>query len=155
MARHEYSTRLIWTGAAHGPTKTYDTYSREYEYRSGGKPPLKGSADPHFLGDASLYNPEELLVMALSSCHLLSYLAECARGRIEVVSYEDDASGVMAVNDGRMRFTEVVLRPRVTISRAEDLERARRLHHRAHELCFIANSVNFEVRNEAVVTVGR
>ena len=93
----------------------------------------------------------EQLVAALSSCHLLSYLAECARAGIEVVAYEDAAVGVMTVKDGKLRFTSVVLRPRVTIARGNDLGQAAALHHRAHEDCYIANSVNFPVTHEAVV----
>ena len=152
MGAHTYSTRLTWTGASHGPTSSYQAYSREYEFQSGDKPLLRGSADPKYRGDATLYNPEELLIVALSSCHLLSYLAECARGGVHVASYSDDAGGTMAVKDGRMRIVDVLLRPRVTIARGSDIERARALHARAHEECFIANSVNFPVRHEATVT---
>ncbi len=79
---------------------------------------LRGSADPHFLGDGSAYNPEDMLVAALSACHLLSYLAECARAGIAVVAYEDDARGEMALIDGAVRFREVVLRPKVAIADA-------------------------------------
>ena len=149
---HQYTIQLLWTGAEHGPTVSYERYSREYEYRAAGKPRVRGSADPHFRGDPSLYNPEELLVAALSSCHLLSYLAECARDGISVLTYEDDACGVMAVKDRRLRFTEVVLHPRVVIAPGNDLARARELHHVAHDLCFIANSVDFDVRNEPSVS---
>ena len=145
---HEYALSRAWTGAANGPTSTYQSYSREYEYRFGDKTPMRGSADPHFRGDPSLYNPEEQLVAALSSCHLLSYLAECARAGVQVVAYEDNASGGMSVKDGKLRFTSVILRPTVTISPGSDLEKARLLHHRAHEECYIANSVNFPVINE-------
>jgi organic hydroperoxide reductase OsmC/OhrA len=149
--RHEYTLSLVWTGAAKGPTSSYQTYSREYEYRSGDKPPQRGSADPHFRGDATLYNPEEQLVAALSTCHLLSYLAECARAGVEVVAYEDSARGVMAVKDGKLRFTSVVLQPRVTIARGSDADKAKSLHHRAHDDCYVANSVNFPVTNEPTI----
>jgi organic hydroperoxide reductase OsmC/OhrA len=151
--RHEYNTVLVWTGAAAGPTRSYQSYSREYEFRSAGKPAIRGSADPHFRGDASLYNPEELLVVALATCHLLSYLAECARAGVRVVSYEDDARGTMTFKDGALRFTEVLLRPRVTVAPGTDLEKARRLHEAAHAGCYVANSVNFPVRHEAVVAI--
>jgi organic hydroperoxide reductase OsmC/OhrA len=152
MGTHTYSTTLTWTGAQHGTTSSYQAYSREYEAQSGEKPALRGSADPLYRGDPTLYNPEELLVIALSSCHLLSYLAECARGGVHVVSYADHASGSMAVKDGRMRIVDVLLRPCVAIARGSDIERARALHERAHEECFIANSVNFVVRHEATVS---
>ncbi|MGZ3499641.1 MAG: OsmC family protein [Vulcanimicrobiaceae bacterium] len=149
--QHTYEADLIWIGAEKGALIDYESYSREYEVRAGTKSPLRGSADAIFRGDAALYNPEELLVAALSACHMLSYLAECARSGIEVFSYEDRASGTMGWREGAMRFTGVVLRPVVKI--AGDLERAQALHGRAHELCFIANSVNFPVRHEAQIIV--
>ena len=148
MSAHNYTARIVWTGARQGPTTSYQAYSREYEFQSPGKPLLRGSADPHYRGDQTLYNPEELLVVSLSTCHLLSYLAECARGGVHVVSYEDDAHGVMAVKDGKMRIVEVVLKPNVRVARGSDLARARELHEKAHDECFIASSVNFPVRHE-------
>ncbi len=149
---HVFAARLRWSGAAHGPTTSYKTYSREYTIEADGKPALRGSADPHFLGDGSAYNPEDLLVASLSACHLLSYLAECARAGIAVVAYEDDAHGEMTLIDGAIRFREVVLRPRVAIADGARVADAEALHERAHAACFIANSVNFPVRHEAVVT---
>jgi organic hydroperoxide reductase OsmC/OhrA len=152
MAReHHFAARLVWTGAEHGPTSDYQSYSREYRVEVEGKPPLVGSSDPTFLGDASKHNPEDLLVIALSACHLLSYLAACAQAGIEVVAYEDQASGLMAIKDRKMRFVEVTLAPHVTIA-AGDLEQARALHDKAHEACFIANSVNFPVLHMPTVT---
>jgi len=151
--RHDYAARLVWTGARDGPTRSYQSYSREHEVQSGDRPPLHLSADPHFRGDATLYNPEELLVISLSSCHLLSYLAECARGGVRVLAYEDDAAGVMTMREGKLRFAEVVLRPRVTVAPETNLDRARELHHRAHDDCYIANSVNFPVRHEPTIVV--
>ena len=151
--RHEYSTSLVWTGASAGPTRSYQSYSREYEFRSPGKPPVRGSADVHFRGDASLYNPEDLLVVALATCHLLSYLADCSRAGVAVVSYEDDAVGTMAISDAKLRFTGVLLRPRVTVAPGTDVEKALRLHESAHASCYVANSVNFPVRHEATVSV--
>ena len=151
--RHEYRSALVWTGARAGGTTSYQSYSRDYEVRCGDKPPIVASADPHFRGNASLYNPEELLVASLSGCHLLSYLADCARAGVVVVAYEDDAHGTMAFHDGRLRFTDVLLRPRVTVARGTDVEKAHALHEKAHEECFIASSVNFPVRHEATIVV--
>lgn len=151
--RHEYAVRLIWSGARNGPTVSYQAYSREFEYSSNNKPAQRGSADPHYRGDPSLYNPEEQLVASLSSCHMLSYLALCARAGIHVVSYEDDAQGVMTVKDGKLRFTSVTLHPRVTVAAGTDLTKARALHHDAHEECYIASSVNFPVENNPEVTI--
>lgn len=151
--RHEYAATIIWTGATDGPTTSYQAYSREWEFRSPNKPSIKGSADPHFRGDASLSSPEDLLVIALSSCHLLSYLADCARAGIDVVAYEDHAHGVMSVKDGKLRFTDFLLRPRVTVVKGADIESARALHEQAHEGCYIASSVNFPVRHEPTIVV--
>ena len=149
---HTYETELTWTGADAGPTSSYTAYSRDYVVRAPGKEPLSGSADPVFRGDRERYNPEDLLVASLSACHLLSYLAEAARAGIHVVAYEDSASGIMVLEGGGGHFTEVTLRPHVTIS-AGDPEVAHSLHERAHSNCFIASSVNFPVRHEARVTV--
>ncbi len=150
---HRFQTHLSWTGAVHGPTVDYESYSREYLLQIEGKVPIRGSADPSFRGDPTLPNPEDLLVAALSACHMLSYLALCARARISVTSYEDHAVGTMAELDGKMRFTEVVLRPSVRLASGADVDKARSFHDRAHEVCFIANSVNFGVRNEPTVAI--
>jgi organic hydroperoxide reductase OsmC/OhrA len=114
---------------------------------------MRGSADPHFRGDATLYNPEEMLLVALSTCHLLSYLADCARAGVHVVAYEDDASGTMTLQNGTMRFSDVLLRPRVTVAPGTDTAKAQALHESAHHGCFIANSVNFPVRHDATIVV--
>lgn len=146
--QHTYAAKLTWTGAAHGPVRDYAGYSREYTVEVAGKPALRGTADPMFKGDASLHNPEDLLLAALSGCHMLTYLALCARAKIEVVGYEDDASGTMVMESGGGRFTEVTLRPRVSVAPGSDLDKARALHEAAHRDCFIASSVNFPVRHE-------
>src|SRR5438067_1548390 len=112
---HEFDCALRWTGAERGSTRDYKSYSREYRIDIAGKPPLIGSAAPPFLGDGALPNPEDMLVCALSACHCLSYLAICARAGIAVVAYEDHAHGVMKPQEGIMRFSDVLLRPRVTI----------------------------------------
>ncbi|MGE5538754.1 MAG: OsmC family protein [Gemmatimonas sp.] len=151
---HRYEATLTWTGASAGPTRTYQSYSREWRMDFDGKPALVGSADPTFRGDPRFHNPEELLLVALATCHMLSYLALCSLKGIAVTSYRDRAEGTMARGpDGRTRFTSVLLRPEVTIADAAKLDLARSLHHGAHEECFIANSVNFPVENAATVTV--
>jgi organic hydroperoxide reductase OsmC/OhrA len=151
---HTYAARLTWTGASGGATLSYGAYSREYLAEIAGKPALRGSADPQFRGDSGLLSPEELLVIAVASCHLLSYLAECAWAGVAVLAYEDAASGTMALRDGRLAFTEIVLRPRVTIAGTSSLDQAIALHQKAHDECYIAASVNFPVRHEPVVTRG-
>ncbi|HVY48243.1 MAG TPA: OsmC family protein [Minicystis sp.] len=148
---HRFACTTRWTGAAEGATTDYASYSRAYEVHVPGKPVLRGSAAPPFRGDGSLHNPEDLLVAALSACHMLSYLALAARARLSVVAYEDAATGTMDFDGGVMRFTEVMLRPRVTVAAGADVELARALHERAHRECFIASSVAFPVRNEATI----
>ena len=150
---HEFACRVLWTGAKFGGTENYAGYSREYRIEFEGKPALRGSSAPLFRGDGALHNPEDLLVAALSGCHLLSYLALCARGGVVVLDYSDDAWGKMETVEGRIRFTEVLLRPKVTISASSSLATARALHGEAHGVCFIANSVNFPVRHEPTVCV--
>ena len=86
---HHFAAHLIWTGAGAGPTRAYESYVRAWRAEVPGKPPLEGSSDPVFRGDPAKYNPEDLLVVALASCHLLSYLALCARAGIEVAAYQD------------------------------------------------------------------
>lgn len=154
MSTHRFEARLVWTGAALGPTRDYESYSREWRVDIAGKPPLAGSAAVPFRGAADLHNPEDLLVAALASCHCLSYLALCARAGVLVVSYEDSATGTMAFDRTAkaMKFTEVTLRPIVRVASGSDLEAARRLHERAHHECFIASSVNFPVKNEPSVS---
>ena len=152
---HRYEIKLTWTGAAQGPTQNYKSYSREYRIEAPGKPTLAASADPAFRGDPALYNPEDLLVAALSGCHMLTYLAYCALQGIAVVAYEDQASGTMVQEGNGGRFTEVVLRPRVTVAAGSDLDKARALHEKAHADCFVANSVNFPVRIEAEIVADR
>jgi organic hydroperoxide reductase OsmC/OhrA len=154
---HRFACHTTWIGAAKGPTSSYDSYSREMRVDVDGKPALAVSSTPVFRGDGAMHNPEELLVVALSTCHCLSYLALAARAGIEVVAYEDAASGVMEkMADRKVRFTSVALRPTVTLAKGADaatMERARALHQQAHEVCFIANSVNFPVSNDPQVVV--
>ncbi|HEX4112074.1 MAG TPA: OsmC family protein [Stellaceae bacterium] len=144
---HSYHAAISWTGE----TRDYNSYSREYSVAVPGKPTYRGSADAAFKGDPKLHNPEDLLLISLSTCHMLSYLAVCARLGVVVTAYEDRAEGTMAIKDKRMRFTEVVLRPRVTITQELDEMRAMAAHEQAHDECFIANSVNFPVRHEATI----
>ena len=152
-AEHEYKARLVWEGNRGAGTSTYQAYGREWRIQVDGKPDLVGTADPAFRGDRDKHNPEDLLVMALSTCHLLSYLALCARNRISVLSYVDEASGVMTTTaDGGGHFVSVTLRPKVQVAEAGMRALAIELHEKAHATCFIASSVNFPVSHAAVVT---
>ena len=133
------------------------SYGRDFVARIAGKPELLGSADAAFRGDAARHNPEDLLVIALSSCHMLSYLHVCATRRIVVTAYLDEAQGTMDTELTHGRFREVVLRPRVTVAADTtdaDVERARELHAEASRGCFIAASVSFPVRHEPRVERG-
>jgi organic hydroperoxide reductase OsmC/OhrA len=152
--QHEYRITTTWTGNLGTGTSSYRAYARDHEIAGESKyAPLLGSSDRHFRGDASKYNPEELLVAALSACHMLAYLHLCADRGIVVTDYRDDAEGEMAEHaDGSGNFTSVILRPRVTITDPGRAAEADALHEQAHELCFIARSVNFPVEHEATVT---
>ena len=143
---HHYSTRVRWTGNTGSGTSDYRAYERSHEITADGKPTITGSSDPAFRGDASQYNPEELLVSSLSACHMLWYLHLCADAGVVVNDYSDEAHGVMEDTTSGGRFTLVVLQPRVTVASPDMIEKALQLHANAHTHCFIANSVNFEVR---------
>lgn len=152
--QHEYVVKVKWTGNLGSGTSDYRAYSRDHEVSVKGRTPIAGSADPAFRGNASRYNPEDMLVAALSSCHMLWYLHLCADAGIPVLEYEDDAWGAMSQgDDGGGRFERVVLRPRITLAADGDRELAMRLHGQAHHLCFIANSVNFPVECEPDVAL--
>lgn len=147
--RHIYRVEVAWSGNRGAGTTGYRDYGREHEIEADGKPAIPGSSDPAFRGDPARWNPEELLVASLSACHQLWYLHLCAAAGVAVVRYEDEAEGVMAeAADGSGRFVGAILRPRIGLAPGADLERARALHHHAHEKCFIANSVNFPVTVE-------
>ena len=144
---HLYHSNLVWTGVEEkGPARDYRGYSRNHVIRIDGKPDLAGSSDPGFRGDASRHNPEDLLVASLSACHMLWYLHLCTVNGIVVMAYEDHAEGRMVEDaDGGGQFSNVTLRPRVTIEAGGDVEKALHLHHDASGKCFIARSMNFPV----------
>lgn len=158
---HHYEVEVVWTGAGQpGPLPSSAGpqaqgaargYSRDHEVVIEGKAPILASSDPAFNGDPSRHNPEELLVAALSECHMLWYLKLCNVNGLEVVEYKDRASGIMQQDpkSGGGRFTEVVLRPSVVFEGGEEQhDLAHKLHEQANELCFIANSMNFTVQHE-------
>jgi organic hydroperoxide reductase OsmC/OhrA len=118
-----------------------------------GRSPLEVSAAPQYRGDPAKLNPEELFVAALASCQTLTYLALAGRAGIDVLAYEDHAEGTLTIADKRMRMTEVVLRPRITVAPGSDEAKARALVDAAHDGCFIANSVACTVRTEPEVVV--
>lgn len=144
--------RLVWTGNKGEGTSTYRSYERSYTISINNKADFFGTADPVFRGDATKHNPEELLVMSLSSCHLLSYLHLCAVNGIVLTAYEDDARGTMVEDEVKGGyFTEVNLNITMKITDLSKKEKAAELHHQANKLCFIANSVNFPVKHNVVI----
>jgi organic hydroperoxide reductase OsmC/OhrA len=151
LKTHTYATYVHWSSAGGEGTTDYRSYSRDHTIRGIGKPEIAASSDPSFRGDPSRYNPEELLVASLSSCHMLWYLHLCAVNGITVVEYTDHASGTMEENEGSGRFVEVELRPVVTILDETRRARALELHREAHRQCFIARSVNFPVKVGATI----
>lgn len=125
---------------------TYNDYSREYTINTNGKPEIIASAAPAYKGLPEVYNPEDLLVASLAGCHMLSYLALAANSKITVLSYSDDANGTLEKDGMSMKFSEVILQPKIVISSDSDVEKALALHEKAHHVCFIAKSVNFPVQ---------
>lgn len=144
---HRYQVQITWTGNTGQGTADYRAYKRDHEIVIAGKSaPIAGSSDAAFRGDPARYSPEELLVSTLSTCHMLWMLHLCADAGITVTAYADQACGVMSETaEGSGRFTEVTLNPVMTITDARRIPETEALHTKAHELCFIANSVNFPV----------
>jgi organic hydroperoxide reductase OsmC/OhrA len=156
--KHSYEVSVEWQGNRGTGTSDYRSYGREHSISAVGKPGIEGSADRAFRGNTERWNPEELLLAALSQCHLLSYLHVAASHGLVVTAYTDAASGVMEQTaNGGGHFVSATLRPVVTIEGADDPEGlgalAQALHEEASEKCFIAASVNFPVLHEPVVTV--
>lgn len=153
-AEHRYQTRVEWTGNTGTGTSGYRAYERSHEISAGEKPTIVGSSDPAFRGDPSRWNPEDMLVASLSACHMLTFLHRAAVAGVTVLAYEDSASGTMTeADDGTGTFTEVVLRPQVTVASQDMAARCDDLHAQAHAGCFIASSVAFPVRHEPTVIV--
>mgnify|MGYP001799536390 CR=1 FL=1 len=149
MKQHRYKIRNTWTGNIGLGTYDYKSYERAYTISVEGKPDLSGSSDPSFRGDRSRHNPEELFLASIASCHMLWFLHLCSVEGVVVSAYEDVATGTMVEKkDGSGRFTEVILKPVVTVSSAEMIPKAETLHARANEMCFIANSCNFPIRHQ-------
>ena len=140
---HNYASRLEWSGAT---ADGYEHYDRRHIVSAPPSPArLQLSSDAVFRGDPELVNPEQLLVIAASSCQLLSFLAIAARARINVVAYTDEADAVMPEDDKPMRITRITLRPRIVVDGTVEEPRVRRYVELAHEHCFIANSVSAEI----------
>lgn len=152
LGEHHYAITATWDGNLGSGTTGYRDYSRDVTIAVVGKPALLASADKPFRGDPQRWNPEDLLLAALSECHLLSYLHACVSAGVVVLSYRDSATGVMTEHgQSGGAFTDVLLRPEVVVADASMIDAAERAHADARRMCFISNSVNFPVRHEAVV----
>lgn len=156
MARlHDFVSRVVWTGNRGDGTRAYRGYDRTWDIALPGKEIIHCSNDPLLGGDATRMNPEDLLVSALSACHMLWYLHLASNAGIVVTAYEDDPVGHgETLPDGAGRFVSAVLRPRIAVQEGADLQLAAALHDRVHAFCFIARSVNFPVRYEPTFTTG-
>ncbi|AWW29953.1 OsmC family peroxiredoxin [Echinicola strongylocentroti] len=151
---HHYQTLIEWTGNTGMGTRGYLAYQRNFDVTTEGKAQIAGSADPHFRGDKSRHNPEELFLASIASCHMLWYLHLCAEAGVSVVNYEDHAEGIMQENkNGSGQFNEVVLYPVVTVENEDMKTKAMLLHEEAQKHCFIANSCNFNIRHKPVVRI--
>ena len=155
--RHSYSVTVEWTGNQGPGTIGYKAYKRDHTIGAEGKTAIEGSSDPSFRGDPERWNPEELLVAALSACHKLWYLHLCAVNGVAVLGYTDRAEGTMVEDEETAggRFVDVCLRPRVVISAESAPDTARALQEAAHRACFIANSINFPVSLRPEIVVAR
>ncbi|HNM98711.1 MAG TPA: OsmC family protein [Marmoricola sp.] len=149
--QHRYALEVTWAGNRGSGTSGYRDYDRSVTAVGVDKPLLELSADPTFRGEASKWNPEELLLAALSQCHLLSYLHVAVMHGLVVTGYVDEPVGHMVTEGIGGHFTSVVLRPTVTIADQAQAELSRELHHEASQACFIASSVNFPVTHEPEV----
>ena len=152
MKQHNYALKINWTGNSGSGTNSYKSYERSFEVSVDGKEIINGSSDPSFNGDKTKYNPEELLLASISSCHMLWYLHLCADDGIIVTGYIDNAEGIMVENDnGGGKFEQIILKPVISVTENSMIEKAIILHAKANKLCFVANSVNFRISHQPVI----
>lgn len=151
---HTYNTNVEWTGNTGQGTKDYNGYKRDFTIGATHKTIIPGSSDPAFLGDYTRYNPEELLLASVSSCHMLWYLHLCAVENIIVISYNDTAHGTMKeYEDGNGEFTNICLNPVVTITDESQVQLAEDIHKKANTMCFIANSLKCSVVHKVKIII--
>ena len=150
MKDHYYKADIKWTGNSGKGTGNYTAYERSNTISVNGKAVIHGSSDPSFRGDKTKYNPEELFVSSLSTCHMLWYLHLCSEACVIVIDYADNATGIMQeTEDGGGHFAEVTLHPTVVVRYKSMIEKANELHDKANKLCFIANSCNFPIHHKS------
>jgi len=151
VKNHQYKATITWTGNKGSGTSSYRDFERAHEIAVEGKPIIPASSDPAFRGDKTRYNPEELFLASISSCHMLWYLHLCSEAGVVVVNYVDNATGTMLEEpNGSGRFTAVTLYPQVTVTANSMIAKANELHHKANEYCFIANSCNFPIHHRPI-----
>ncbi|TPG44730.1 OsmC family protein [Flavobacterium pectinovorum] len=152
--KHQFQAEANWVSRQIQENSAKRFYSKSHQINIEGKPILNVSAAKAFKGDPELYNPEDLLLSSLVSCHMMSYLYVCYQNGIEVLEYSDNAEATLEVSpDGSGRFTEVRLNPKVKISSHDKIELAIELHTKANQLCFIANSCNFPISHNATCEI--
>ena len=146
--QHHYQLKVTWTGNKGTGTDHYTKYDRSHTIEIENKVPILASSDTPFLGDATKHNPEDFLLASLSTCHMLWYLHLCADAGVVVTSYTDNPTGILIQNNnGGGSFSVVTLNPIVKVKHPNMIELANELHIKANQKCFIANSVNFEVKH--------
>lgn len=146
---HHYQTSIVWTGNKGSGTMDYRLYDRDFSIQIPEKADILGSSDSAFMGDKTKHNPEDLLVASVSSCHMLWYLHLCAKNNVVVLEYKDKANGIMEEQaDGSGKFKEIILAPKILIAEKAHIPLAISLHEEANKMCFIANSLNFQVKHQ-------
>lgn len=154
MKSHGYSITTTWTGNTGSGTASYDAYERSHEFGAPGKPTIPGSSSPAYRGDANRYNPEEMLLGAVSACHMLWYLHFCSENRVVVTSYTDKAEGKLRMHpNGSGEFQSITLKPMIEIAAGSDERLARMLHDDAARMCFIARSLRCDIEHMPQISV--
>ena len=144
--QHNFVSSIVWTGNRGEGTRAYKGYDRTWDIALSGKDVIHCSNDPLLGGDPAKMNPEDLLISALSACHMLWYLHLASSASIVVTSYRDDPVGHgETLPNGAGRFLSAILRPKISVQEEADLKVAAELHQKVHDFCFIARSVNFPV----------
>ena len=151
---HEYPAKIVWTGNSGTGTSAYKAYERTWDMAAEDKAVINCSNDPLLGGDRLKYNPEDLLISAVASCHMLWYLHLCSQAGVVVTAYEDNPVGIgESEPSGAGQFIEAVLRPKITITAESDPQKAVTLHDEIHQYCYIARSINFPLRFEPEIIV--
>ena len=149
IKQHQYTASIAWTGNRGTGTSGYRDYARNWSVRTPGKPEIHCSNDPLLGGDPALHNPEDMLLAALSACHMLWYLHLASDAGIVVTDYHDNPVALSETSpDGTGRFVSATLHPHARLAAGADLDQARAIHGKIHAHCFIARSVNFPVEYE-------